>query len=94
MLQKHVGGWGAVCQGTAMGGTWSCQERTKDVNVLESIAVKLVILTFTRGKPATAIHLQIDNMAALYNLVKMGGNSQSTTVTTSQRNMALSVIQS
>ena len=73
MLQKHVGGWGAVFQGTTMGGTWSYQERTKDVNVLESITVKLVILTFTRGKPVTAIHLQIDNMTALYNLVKMGG---------------------
>ena len=70
-------GGGAVCQGTTMGGTWSYQERTKDVNVLESITVKLVILTFTRGKPVTAIHLQIDNMTALYNLVKMGGGTRS-----------------
>ena len=93
-FRNTLGDGGAVCQGTTMGGTWSYQERTKDVNVLESITVKLVILTFTRGKPVTAVHLQIDNMTALYNLVKMGGNSQSKTVTSSQRNVGLSVIQS
>ena len=36
----------AVCQVTTTGGTWSYQEKTKH-NVLELIAVKLSILTFT-----------------------------------------------
>ena len=53
---------GAVCQGTATGGTWSYQKRAKNINVLELIAVKLAILTYTRGKLVTTIHLKIDNM--------------------------------
>ena len=64
---------GAVCQGTTTEGTWSYQERTKHFNILELIAVKLAILTITKGKSVTAIHLQIDNMTALSYLVKMGG---------------------
>ena len=63
---------GAVCQGTTKGETWSYQERTKHINILELIAAKLAILTFTKGKSLTAIHLQIDNMTALSYLVKMG----------------------
>ena len=66
-------GWGAVCQGTTTRGTWSYQERAKHINILELIAVKLGILTFTKGKSVTAIHLQIDNMTTLSYLVKMGG---------------------
>ena len=58
-------GWGPECYGTTTGGTWSYQERTKHINILELIAVKLGILTFTKGKSVTAIHLQIDNMTAL-----------------------------
>ena len=49
--------WGAVCQGNTTGGTWSYQERTKHINVVELIVVKLAILTFTKGKSVTAIHL-------------------------------------
>ena len=64
---------GAVCQGTTKVETWSYQERTKHINILELIAAKLAILTFTKGKSLTAIHLQIDNMTALSYLVKMGG---------------------
>ena len=44
-------------------------------------------------KLVTAIHIQIDNMAALPYLVKMGGDSQSRTATSSQGNMGLSVSQ-
>ena len=72
MLPKQVRGRGTVCQGSTRGGTWSYQERTKHINILELIAVKLAILTFIKGKSVTAIHLQIDNMTALSYLVKMG----------------------
>ena len=75
--------FGAVCQGTITEGTWSYQEGTKRINILELIAVKLAILTFLKGKSVTAIHLQIDNMTDLSYLVKMGGNSQSRTATSS-----------
>ena len=54
-------GWwwwrGTVCHKTTTGKTWSYQERTKLINVLELNAVKLAILTFTEGKSVTAIHL-------------------------------------
>ena len=66
-------GLGAVCQGTTTGGTWSYQERTKHINLLELIAVKFAILTFTRGKSVTTVHLQIGNMTALPCFLKMGG---------------------
>ena len=56
-----------------MEGTYSYQQRTKHINVLELIAVKLANLTFVRGKSVTTIHLQIDNMTALSYLVKMWG---------------------
>ena len=65
--------FGTVCQGTTTGGTWSYQERTKYINILKLITVKLATLTFTKGKSVTAIHLKIDNMTALSNLVKMRG---------------------
>ena len=63
---------GAVYQGTTRGGTWSYQKRTKHINVLELIVVKLAILAFTKGKSVTAIHIQIDNMTVLSYLVKRG----------------------
>ena len=85
-------GWGPECYGTTTGGTWSYQERTKHINILEVIAVKLGILTFTKGKSVTAIHLQIDHMTAAL-LGKNGGNSKSRTATSSQGNMGLSVSQ-
>ena len=65
--------WRAVCQRTTTRETWSYQEMTKHINVLELIAVKLAILTFTRRKSITPIYLQIDNITALSYLVKLGG---------------------
>ena len=46
---------GAVCQGNTTAGTWSYQERTKHINVVELILVKLAILTFTKGKSVTSV---------------------------------------
>ena len=70
MLPKQVGG---RLSGNHHVGIWSYQERTKHINVLELIAVKLAILTFNKGKSVTTNSLQIDNMVALFYLVKMGG---------------------
>ena len=55
--------------------------------------MKLAILTYTRGKSVTTIHLQIDNVTAVL-LGKNGGNSQPRIATSSQGNMVLSVSQS
>ena len=85
--------WRAVCQRTTTRETWSYQEMTKHINVLELIAVKLAILTFTRRKSITPIYLQIDNITAVL-LGKAGGNLQPTTATSIQENMGLSVSQS
>ena len=56
--------FGVVCLGTTTRWTWLYQERTKHINILELIARKLAILTFTKEKLVTEIHLQIDNMTA------------------------------
>ena len=71
--------------------------QTDAYNVLELIAVKLVELTFTRGKSVTTTHLQIENTTALSYLVEVGvggGGSQSRIAASSQGNMGLSARQS
>ena len=66
-------GWGAVCNGVQTSGQWSEEERSLHINVLELLAIKLALFSFTRGKRVKAIHFQIDNKAALSYLLKMGG---------------------
>ena len=91
MLPKQVEG--AVCQGTTTGETWSYQEKTKHINILELIAVKLAILAFTKrqiGNNNPLTNRQYDS-SVLFG--KSGENSQSRTVTGSQGNMRLSVSQ-
>ena len=67
IIQTHVSkkGWVAVYQGNTTGETWSYQKKTKYINALVLLVVNLAILTFTRGKLVTAIHLHIENMAAV-----------------------------
>ena len=43
------------------------------INILELLAVKLAIQTFTKYRDVKAIHLQVDNIVALTYLMKMGG---------------------
>ena len=65
--------WGAFCNGVSTEGKWSEKETNLHINVLESIAAKFAILTFTKGQSHTAIQLQIDNnKTALSYLLKMG----------------------
>ena len=66
-------GWGPSCQGLTTRGVWSKQERSFHINVLELLAVKLALLSFTKNRKVTAIHFQIDNTTALRYLTKMGG---------------------
>ena len=67
-----LAGWRAVCNGVQTG-QWSEEERSLHINVLELLAIKLALFSFTRGKKVKAIHFQIDNKAALSYLLKMGG---------------------
>ena len=43
------------------------------INILELLAVKLAIQTFTKYRDVKEIHLQVDNIVALTYLMKMGG---------------------
>ena len=52
---------------------WSVQEMKYQINILELLAVKLAIQTFTKYRDVKAIHLQVDNIVALTYLMKMGG---------------------
>ena len=71
-------GWGANCIGIETGGKWSVQDRKLHVNILELLAVKNVILTFTKEKTINAIHTQTDNATAFSYLLKMGGTTDNT----------------
>ena len=87
MLQKQVGGQSVT---EPPRGELGHIKKGQNINILELTAVKLAILTFTKGKSVTTTHLQIDIMTAVL-LGKNGGNSQSKTATSSQGNMELSV---
>ena len=43
-------GWGASCEGLTTRGVWPKQERTLHINVLEDLAVKLALLSFTKNR--------------------------------------------
>ena len=63
--------WGAVCNGVQTG-KWSQEERTLQINVLELLAKKLALFSFTKGKRVKTIHFQIGNYSALSSLLKIG----------------------
>ena len=65
--------WGIFCQKTSIGGLWSQSEQALHINILEPRAAKFAVLTFCRYKKDLAVHVEIDNQAALAYLVKMGG---------------------
>ena len=52
---------------------WSAQEMKYHYNILELLAAKLAIQTFTKYRDVKAIHLLVDNIMTLTYLVKMGG---------------------
>ena len=54
-------------------GQWSEEERTLHINVLELLAIKLALFSFTKRKKVKAKLFQIDNKAALSYLLKIGG---------------------
>ena len=66
--------WGDNVQWNLNGGMWSAQEMKNHINVLELLAIKLAIQTFSKTLKHKAIHLQVDNMVALTYLLKMRGS--------------------
>ena len=75
LIQADVStkGRGARCNGISTVGMWSAQEMKNCINVLELLAIKLAIQTFSKALKHKAIHLQVKNMVALTYLLKMGG---------------------
>ena len=58
-------GWGTHCNGISSG-------RRVGIVVLELMAVKIAILTFTKNLSNLTIHIQMDNEFALLYLLEMG----------------------
>ena len=69
MPQEKAGG---ILQVSFDRGKWSKEEKHFHINVLESLALKFAILTFTNNLSHLTIHVQVDNKVALAYLLKMG----------------------
>ena len=67
-------GWGAYNKGVSTGEKWSKEEKHFYINVLELLALKFAMLTFTKNLSHWTIHVQVDKKVALAHLLKMGGN--------------------
>ena len=66
-------GWVAYCQKVSTGGQWTLQESNLHVNVLELLAIKLALLTFSKKFNLKSVHFQVDDMIALSYLMKIEG---------------------
>ena len=63
--------WGAYYKVVSTGRKWS-KEKHFRINVLESLALKSAVLTFTKNLSHLTIHVQVDKVGLAY-LLKMGG---------------------
>ena len=63
----------AYCKGVSREGKWSEEENNFHINVLELLALKFSILTFTRNLSHLTTHVQVGNKVALPYLFKIGG---------------------
>lgn len=66
-------GWGASCNSTSTGGSWSIEESQQHINYLELLAAFLALKTFASTTQSQAILLRIDNVTAIAFLNRMGG---------------------
>ena len=66
-------GWGAVCQGRRTGGPWSKKEQEYHINLLQLLAIKFALLTFSKMMNFKSVHIQVHNQTALSYLLKMRG---------------------
>ena len=66
-------GWGATCQNTNTGGSWTRQERMSDINILELKAAFLALQTFANRLNNRHILLLIDNTTVIAYINHKGG---------------------
>ena len=66
-------GWGAVCDLQTTKGSWSSQERSLHINILELKAAFLAIQSFLKHKTNMSIKLRLDNTTAVSYINNKGG---------------------
>ena len=62
-----------MCQGIRTGGLWSKKEQEYHINLLELLAIKFTLPTFSKMMNFRSVDIQVDNQTALSYLLKMGG---------------------
>ena len=72
-LDASLQGWGAVCNGTRIGGPWSHSEKQMHINCLELLAATLTVQSFVKDQKGISILLQLDNQTAVAYINNMGG---------------------
>ena len=92
MPQQKAGG---ILQKNFHRGKWSKEEKIFHTNVLELLALKLLIITFTRNLSHLTIHVPVENKIALaYISLEEGWQPQSTAFKNQQASLELSTISS
>ena len=81
MPPKRVGG---VLSESVSRGQWSLQKSNLHINVVELLAIKLALLTFSKMFNLESVHFQIDNMSALSCLMKKEGTQNKEIIATSK----------
>ena len=82
-------GWGATCQNTSTGGSWTRQERMSHINILELKAAFLDLQTFAAQFSNGHILLLIDNTTAIAYINHKGGKHFSGIVEPNNRNVGV-----
>ena len=86
--------WGHIAKEFSQG-KWSKEEKIFHTNVLELLALKLLIITFTRNLSHLTIHVPVENKIALaYISLEEGWQPQSTAFKNQQASLELSTISS
>ena len=93
MPPRRVGG--TYCQKESTGGQWTLKESNLHINVLELLAIKIFLLTFSKIFNLKSVHFQVDNMSALSYLMKMGGGGYANQGDDShyQRDLGICIVQ-
>ena len=68
-----MSGWGAVCNGTKIGGRWDKEEMSHHINYLELLATFYALKSFCKNSKSTHIGLLVDNTCAIAYINNMGG---------------------
>lgn len=68
---SHVG-WGAACDDTSTGGTWSAKETQFHINYLELLAAFFALKIFAKNSTDEHVRLMIDNTTAVSVINHMG----------------------